>query len=144
MPRRIALISAICLVIAGCAQDPPTVVTGPTTPLATSAVPPPPMVDEVGAGRWKIGVDIRPGVWRTEGPRSRRGVDVYGVISGPPVCTWVMGYPSEFDDTPGVVTTMPLAHGEVRGPTEVTLNLIGASFDTNHCQTWKFVGPSPS
>jgi hypothetical protein len=125
-------IAACALLLTSCGTSSPLAAHG-TTPTAAPPPPPPtpPTVHLLGDGTYTIGVDITPGTWHTDGPRTERA---YGVVQATSRCTWRLGWPEVKD---GVPTMEEINRGEDPGPADVVLGPAGATFETKGCKAWQ-------
>jgi hypothetical protein len=102
-----------------------TAVTLPETIPSTTEPPAPtttttagPQTEFAGTGVFRVGVDIVPGTYRTEGP-------AIGVSH----CYWERE--SAFGDSDGII-----ANDNIEGPGVVTIKSTDVGFKTSHCQRW--------
>jgi hypothetical protein len=124
------LMAAISVVlIAGCAADPPSVVTA-TTPTATAPAPPLPAVmdhDDL----YEVGVTIPSGKWHTAGPRRLLGPDGSPLPAPPCHWEWRVDLAAEGAD----------ATGEAIGPADVEIKPTDRVFKTVGCRPWHLASP---
>jgi hypothetical protein len=102
------------------AQSTPTAgaVATPTRP----PIPPPPATTISGDGIYRVGIDIRPGTYRTRGSES---------------CYWerLSGFSGEADNR--------ITNGLLAGPQVVQILSSDAGFMTQDCATWTLISPVP-
>jgi hypothetical protein len=127
----------IALLVAGCGEAPPQAVTG-TTPLATgpreTTTPPPPLATTIDHDdTYIIGKDIQAGKWHTSGPRRKNIFSNGSVVQVLNECHWQLGWPKS---AAGRRDRARIAEGDVTGPQDVDVNVVGAEFQTNGCQAW--------
>jgi hypothetical protein len=126
----------VALLVAGCGNTPPAQVVGGTTPLATAPLlPPAPAAESIEHdGSYKVGRDIAPGIWHTEGARRRVMFDQgMGEQVAVNPCHWSLG---EIEYLHGSVVVKATAAGDELGPKDVDVHG-DATFTTDSCRVWR-------
>lgn len=114
-----------------CGTTPPLTPQGTTpTPAPPPPPPPQPSTEWFGDGNYLVGVDVSPGRWHTDGPRTERG---HGAVETSK-CTWTLGW---FDIKFGVPVMLPIARNDDSGPADVDLGPDGVTFQTQGCKAWQ-------
>lgn len=127
----------VALLVAGCGEAPPQAVTG-TTPLATGphepTTPPPPLATTIDHDdTYIIGKDIQAGKWHTSGPRRKNMFSNGSIVQVVSECHWQLGWP---ESATGQRQRYRIGQGDVTGPQDIDLNVVGAEFQTKGCQAW--------
>lgn len=135
--RRYLIGIAIGLLVAACGEAPPLAVTG-TTPLATAThqptTPPPPLATTIDRDDiYIVGTDIQAGKWHTSGPRRKNMFSNGSLVQTLNECHWQLGWP---ESAAGQRQRERIAEGDITGPQDIDLDVVGAEFQTKGCQAW--------
>jgi len=103
---------------------------GDRTPLEPTT-PPPPLATTIDHDdTYIIGKDIRAGKWHTSGPRPKKMFANGSLVQTLNECHWQLGWP---ESAAGRRDRGRIAEGDITGPQDVDLNVVGAEFQTKGC-----------
>jgi hypothetical protein len=127
-------VTVSALLLTSCGTPAPVTPQG-TTPTPT---PPPPLTQPptgawLGDGTYTVGVDMRAGIWHTDGPRTGGADNTVDDVVGASKCVWRIGW---LDIRFGVAKMIPIASNDDSGPADVDVGPEGVKFQTNGCKVW--------
>jgi len=136
-----------CTVLTACAGEAPVTTNGVTDTVTapSSAEAPNSLPSEMaGDGTFRIGTDIGPGTWHTDGPRTHNAQHYNNGQVGavpPSPCTWAIGHVASIGGQENFVTNDGGPPKAEWGPRDVVITATGADFITSSCRTWRLVKP---
>lgn len=132
MKKWICLLALVCV---GCATDSPVIVqgatTGATAPPTSRALPT--SIDHDGL--YKVGTDISPGTWHSDGGKRRTLYNPDGSTADVDLrCHWAVGPLATQKGQPFILEAT--AHGDETGPQDVMIAPGDGGFETLGCRDW--------
>ena len=131
------MVCRLVLVCVACAkEDAPVVVQGGTRAASapTSSTPRamPTSIDHDGL--FRVGTDMSPGLWHTDGGKRRTLYNPDGTKSVDSQCHWAAGPLAEQNGRPFILRAT--AHGDDAGPQDVMIGQGEDAFETLGCRDW--------
>jgi hypothetical protein len=131
------IICLLALICVGCAkEDAPVIVQGGTRAASapTSSTPRalPTIIDHDGL--FKVGTDMSPGLWHTDGGKRRTMYNPDGTQTVDSQCHWATGPLATQNGRPFMME--PTARGDDTGPQDVMIGQREGAFSTLGCRDW--------